>query len=150
MRVAFGCDHGGWPLRDTILGTLRDDDHEVLDFGAHSPESSDHPDFAAAVARAVVEGEADLGVLMCGTGIGMAIAANKVRGAYAANVSDTYSARMARLHNGANILTVGGRTIGPELARELIRVFLAAGVDAKARYERRRGKITALEQTELR
>lgn len=148
MRIAFGCDHGGWPLRDTILETLRDDDHEVLDLGAYSRESSDHPDFAVAVARAVVEGEADLGILTCGTGIGMAIAANKVRGAYAANVSDTYSARMARRHNGANIVTLGGRTIGPELARELIRAFLATGVDAEPRYERRRSKITALEQPE--
>ncbi len=136
-------------MRDTIIETLQGNGHEVLDLGAGSPESSDHPDFAAAVARAVVNDEAELGVLACGTGIGMAIAANKVRGAYAANVSDTYSARMARLHNGANIVTIGGRTIGPELARELIRAFLAAEVDPGARYERRRRKITALEQAEL-
>lgn len=149
MRVAFGCDHGGWPLREAVLGSLREDGHEVLDLGAHSPESSDHPDFAAAVAHAVVNAEADLGVLVCGTGVGMAIAANKVRGAYAANVSETYSARMARLHNGANIVTLGGRTIGPELARELIRTFLATDTDPATRYERRREKIKKVEQAEL-
>ena len=150
MRVAFGCDHGGWPLRETVLETLREDNHDVLDLGAASPESSDHPDFAAAVARTVVAGEAEMGVLVCGTGVGMAIAANKVRGAYAANVSETYSAGMARRHNGANIVTLGGRTIGPELARDLVRAFLAGAVDPGERYERRRGKIKALEQAEPR
>jgi len=145
MRVAVGFDHGGWTLRDTILETLREDGHEVLDLGARSPEPSDHPDFALAVARAVAGGQADLGVLACGTGIGMAIAANKVEGAYAANVSDEYSARMARRHNGANIVTVGGRTIGPELARDIIRAFLTTDVDPNERYERRRRKIRDLE-----
>jgi ribose 5-phosphate isomerase B len=148
MRVAFGCDHGGWPLREPILETLQSQGHSVLDLGAHSPESSDYPDVAVAVARAVAGGEADLGVLICGTGIGMAISANKVRGAYAANVSDTFSARMARQHNGANIVTLGGRTLGSELARELVRAFVGEGVDAGERHERRRQKIRALEKTE--
>jgi ribose 5-phosphate isomerase B len=149
MRVAFGCDHGGWCLRETLLETLRDDDHEVVDVGAYSAESSDHPDFAAAVARKVASGAVDAGVLVCGTGVGMAIAANKVRGAYAANVSETYSARMARLHNGANIVTLGGRTVGPELAREVVRVFLSTEMDPGLRYERRRTKIRELEQADL-
>jgi ribose 5-phosphate isomerase B len=145
MRVAVGFDHGGWTLRDTILETLREDGHEVLDLGARSPEPSDHPDSALAVAQAVAHGQVDLGVLACGTGIGMAIAANKVKGAYAANVSDEYSARMARRHNGANIVTVGGRTVGPELARDIICVFLNTDLDPDERYERRRRKIRDLE-----
>ncbi len=145
MRVAVGFDHGGWTLRDTILETLREDGHEILDLGAPSPAPSDHPDFARAVAEAVVGGEADSGVLACGTGIGMAIAANKVKGAYAANVSEEYSARMARRHNAANIVTLGGRTVGPELARAIIRAFLDTGVDPNERYERRRRKIREIE-----
>jgi len=146
MRIAFGCDHGGWPLRDTILQTLREARHEVLDLGPRTPESSDYPDFAAAVARAVAAGRADLGVLACGTGIGMAIAANKVAGAYAANVCDPYSARMAREHNGANILTLGGRTLGPEIAREVLQAFVACDVSPLDRHQRRRHKIEAMEQ----
>ena len=145
MRVAFGCDHGGWPLRETLLETLAADGHKVLDVGAHSPESSDHPDFAVRVARSVAAGESDLGVLVCGTGIGMAIAANKTPGAYAANAADAYSARMARGHNWANILALGGRTLGPELARDIVRAFLHADVDPNERYERRRAKIRNLE-----
>ena len=146
MKVAVGYDHGGWTLRDTVLGALTEEGHEVLDLGPATDESTDHPDYAAAVAHAVVGGEADLGVLMCGTGVGMAIAANKVKGAYAANVSGSFSARMAREHNDANILTIGGRTVGPELAREIVRSFLNATPDGQERYLRRRGKIRALEQ----
>ena len=146
MKIAFACDHGGWPLRDTILQALREERHEVLDLGPRTPDSSDHPDFAAAVARAVAAGDANIGVLTCGTGVGMAIAANKVVGAYAATVSDTYSATMAREHNGANIITMGGRTLGPDLAREVLRAFVSGDVDPKERYHRRREKIRALEQ----
>jgi ribose 5-phosphate isomerase B len=146
MKIAFGCDHGGWPLRDTILQTLREGRHDVLDVGPESPESSDYPDSAQAVAQAVAAGEAELGILACGTGIGMAVAANKVRGAYAANVSDTYSARMAREHNGANILTLGGRTIGPEVAREVLQAFVSAVVSPMIRHQRRRDKIAAIER----
>ncbi|MBM3473887.1 MAG: ribose 5-phosphate isomerase B [Armatimonadetes bacterium] len=146
MKIAFGCDHGGWPLRDTIIQALRDSRHEVLDLGPESPESSDYPDYANAVARAVVEGKADLGVLACGTGIGMAISANKVPGAYAANVSDTYSARMAREHNGANILTLGGRTLGTEVAREVLQAFVESEVSPLVRHQRRRKKIKGVEQ----
>ncbi len=146
MKIAFGCDHGGWPLRDTILDTLRQARCEVLDLGPDSPESSDYPGYATAVARAVVAGEADLGVLACGTGIGMSIAANKVRGAYAANVADPFSARMAREHNGANILTLGGRTLGPEVARVVLEAFLGGSVSGQARHQRRRKMIRAVER----
>jgi ribose 5-phosphate isomerase B len=146
MKIAFGCDHGGWPLRDTILQTLREARYDVLDLGPESPESSEYPDYALAVARAVASGEADLGVLACGTGIGMAIAANKVRGAYAANVADTYSAKMAREHNGANILTMGGRTLGPEVAHEVLQAFLGTQTSPLVRHQRRRRKIKVAEQ----
>ena len=146
MKIAFGCDHGGWLLRDTILQTLREEHHQVLDLGPDSPEASDYPDFATPVANAVASGEADLGVLACGTGIGMAIAANKVRGAYAANVSDTFSAKMAREHNGANIITLGGRTVGTEVAREVLQAFLGSTVSSMARHQRRRKKIKAAER----
>lgn len=146
MKIAFGCDHGGWPLRDTILGALQERSHEVLDLGPKTSASSDYPDFAALVATAVASGQADLGVLVCGTGIGMAIAANKVPGAYAAHVTDTYSARMAREHNGANIITLGGRTLGPALARELLVTFLDSSISEQERHARRRDKIRALEQ----
>ena len=150
MKIAFGCDHGGWPLRDTIIQALRDARHEVLDLGPESPDSSDYPDYATAVARAVVDGRADLGVLACGTGIGMAITANKVQGAYAANVSDTYSARMAREHNGANIITLGGRTLGTEVAREVLQAFVGSEVSALVRHQRRRRKIKGMEQANAR
>ncbi|MGQ9732218.1 MAG: ribose 5-phosphate isomerase B [Candidatus Zipacnadales bacterium] len=146
MKIAFGCDHGGWPLRETILQTLHEEHHEVLDLGPQTPDSSDHPDYAKAVAQAVASGDAELGVLACGTGIGMAIAANKIWGAYAANVADTYSARMAREHNGANIITMGGRTLGPGVARELLQAFLHASVDNHPRYVRRRKKIQSIER----
>ena len=146
MKIAFGCDHGGWALRDTILDALRQEHHELMDLGPSSPESSDYPDAALAVAQAVASGEADLGVLACGTGIGMAIAANKVRGAYAANVSETYSARMAREHNGANILALGGRTVGPDVAREVLLAFLGSGVSSQVRHQRRRKKIKRAER----
>ncbi len=146
MRVAVGFDHGGWTLRETILDVLADDGHEIVDLGPGTSESVDHPDYAIAVARAVAANEADLGILACGTGIGMVLAANKVSGAYAANVSEAYSARMAREHNAANIVAIGGRTVGPEIAIEIIRAFLGTDASDKDRYVRRRAKITALEQ----
>jgi ribose 5-phosphate isomerase B len=146
MKIAFGCDHGGWPLRDTIIDAIHSARHTVVDIGPDSPESSDYPEFAVAVARAVAAGEADLGILACGTGIGMAIAANKIPGAYAANVADPFSARMAREHNGANILTLGGRTLGPEVARMLVEAFLSGEVSSQVRHQRRRKKIKAAER----
>jgi ribose 5-phosphate isomerase B len=146
MKIAFGCDHGGWPLRDTIIDVLRHAHCQVLDLGPETPESSDYPDYAVAVAQAVASGEADLGVLACGTGIGMSIAANKVRGAYAANVADPYSARMAREHNGANILTMGGRTLGPEVARLILEAFVGGSASPLVRHQRRRNKIEAAER----
>lgn len=146
MKIALGCDHGGYLLKGEVIGVIAELGHEVLDLGTCSEDPVDYVDFAVAVARAVASGEADLGILTCGTGIGMSIAANKVPGAYAARAGECYSARMARLHNAANILCVGGRTVGPELAKEAIRTFLTTEPSAEARHVRRREKVEALER----
>lgn len=145
MKIAIGCDHGGYLLKPDVIETIEGLGHEVLDLGTCSLDPVDYVDFAANVARTVASGEADLGVLTCGTGIGMSIAANKVTGAYAARAEECYSARMARLHNGANILCVGGRTVGPELAKEVITVFLTTEPSPDERHARRRDKIKSLE-----
>lgn len=145
MRVAVGCDHGGYLLKSDVVGVITDLGHEPVDLGTCGEDPVDYVDFAAEVARTVVSGGADLGILLCGTGIGMSIAANKIRGAYAARAEECYSARMARLHNGANILCIGGRTVGPELAKEVIRVFLTTEPSPEERHARRRQKIRDLE-----
>lgn len=145
MRIAVGNDHGGYPLREVVMEVINTLGHEVIDFGTSEAQSCDYADYARQVAVAVREGRADLGVLMCGTGIGMAIAANKVKGVYAALCHDTYSAQMARNHNAANIITMGGRVIDPRLAEEILTVFLQTEPSPEARHQRRRGKVTELE-----
>lgn len=146
MRVAIGCDQGGFGLKGEVVAVVTDLGHELLDLGIYELASVDYPDYARAVAHAVVGGEADLGILICGTGIGVSIAANKVRGAYAAHVCDCYSARMAREHNGANVLCLGGRILGPEIAREIVKVFLTTEPSPEERHARRRGAICGLEE----
>ena len=145
MKVAMGNDHAGFLLRDAVREAVAALGHELVDFGTATEDSCDYPDVAVAVARAVAAGEADLGILICGTGIGMAIAANKVPGAYAARAEDCYAARMARLHNSANILTFGGRTIGPGLAQEVVTVFLTTEPSQDPRHLRRQDKVKAAE-----
>lgn len=145
MRVAVGVDHAGYVLKAEVLAEARDLGYGTLDLGTHDEGAVDYPDYAEAVARAVAGGQADLGILICGTGIGMSIAANKVDGAYAAHASDCFSARMARLHNAANILAIGGRVLGPGLAREVVRAFLMTEPTDGERHERRRGKVRKLE-----
>lgn len=147
MKVAVGCDHGGFILKGEVMAAIAALGHEVVDFGAADESPVDYPDVARVVAQAVVAGEAALGVLICGTGIGISIAANKVRGAYCAQASDCYSARMARLHNGANLLALGGRVLGPEIARELVQAFLTTAPSTDERHQRRRCKITDLERS---
>ncbi len=148
MKIAFGCDHGGYVLKEAICEVIAALGHEIQDWGTHSEAAVDYPDYALPVARAVAAGEADLGILACGTGIGMSIAANKVPGAYAACVGDCYSARMARLHNAANILCLGGRVLGTELAKEIVRTFLTTAPSEEGRHQQRREKVRALEQPE--
>ena len=138
MRVALGNDHAGLPLRAVVIGLLESLGHDLVDFGTDQERPADYPYFAARVAQAVRDGEADLGVVICGTGIGSSITANKIRGGYCALCNDAYSARMARSHNAANVIALGARVIGPGLAEEILRVFLAAEPSADPRHVRRR------------
>lgn len=124
--IAVGSDHAGYVLKEQLAGELRDLGHQVLDLGAHSPDRVDYPDFGAAVGRAVAGGDAELGVCVCGSGIGIAMAANKVPGVRAATVHDATSARLTRQHNDANVICFGERLIGPEVASEALRAWLDA------------------------
>ncbi len=145
LRLAVGSDHAGLDLKRQLAAHLRELGHEVADLGTHDHESCDYPDFAAAVARAVAGGQADLGMLICGTGQGMAIAANKVAGVRAAVCLDTFSARMSRLHNDANVLCMGARVVGPGLAEDILDAWLGASFEG-GRHQRRVAKIAALEE----
>lgn len=147
MKVAIGCDHAGIDLKPAVREALEQAGAEVIDLGTHSRESVDYPDYGVAVARAVVSGDADLGVVLCGTGIGISIAANKVPGARAALCHDTYSARMSREHNDANILAMGARVVGAGLAQEIVKAWLAASF-AGGRHERRVEKLKQLDRVE--
>lgn len=144
-RIAIGADHAGRSLKEEIVAFLQGAGYPVEDMGTHGDESVDYPDYALQVARAVATGAADLGILICGTGIGMSIAANKVRGIRAAVATNCYMARMAREHNDANILCLGGRVIGPDLALEIVRTFLQSRF-AGGRHARRVEKIRAAEE----
>lgn len=146
MRVALGADHAGVELKNRLAAALSRSGHEVLDLGTHGAESVDYPDFASAVAEALRTDEADRGVLVCGTGIGIAIAANKVDGIRAATCNDLFTARMARAHNDANIVALGARVVGDGVAREIVETFLSTDYEG-GRHARRVSKIHALEST---
>lgn len=126
MKVALGSDHAGFRLKEEVASMLGEMGHEAVDLGTFSEESVDYPDFAVKVSEAILSGRAALGVLVCGTGIGMAMSANKVPGIRAAAVSDTFSARLTREHNDANILCLGARVVGSGLARDIVQAFLGA------------------------
>ncbi|MGE5554131.1 MAG: ribose 5-phosphate isomerase B [Betaproteobacteria bacterium] len=149
MKIAIGSDHGGFRLKEEVARFLVEQGIEYQDFGCFSTDSVDYPDVALKVARSVAAGKYPLGILMCGTGIGVSIAANKIKGIRAALCHDTYSARLAREHNDANILTMGGRVIGPDLAREIVRAFLAAKYSGDPRHVRRLAKLAACEEAAL-
>ncbi len=146
MRVYLGSDHAGFELKEQVADVLRDLGHDVVDIGPYTDESVDYPDYAERVARAVASGEAPFGVLICGTGIGMAIAANKVPGIRAVQASDPEMAKMARMHNNANILTLPGRYIDKERAAEVLSVFLSTPFEG-GRHQRRIDKIGQIEQS---
>jgi ribose 5-phosphate isomerase B len=150
MKIAIGSDHAGYHMKNRLRDTLRAEGHEVMDVGADSPDSSDYPDFAALVGRAVVGGEAERGVLICGTGAGMAMAANKIRGIRAAACSEPVTARLSREHNDANVVCMGERIVGPEVAADIVRTFLATPFSQGERHVRRIGKICGLEEEEQR
>lgn len=137
MKIAIGADHGGYYYKSVIVEKLTADGHEVQDFGTHSENSCDYPEIAKPLAKAVAAGEFDRGILICGTGIGMSIAANKVPGARAALCSDTFSAHATREHNNSNILCLGERVIGIGLALDIVEVWLAANFSGDARHQRR-------------
>jgi ribose 5-phosphate isomerase B len=140
MKIALGADHAGFALKEYLKEGLVARDHEVIDLGTHGEESVDYPDYAHAVARAIVAGDADVGLLVCGTGVGQSMAANRHPGIRAAVCSDTFSARMARLHNDANVLCLGARVVGGGLAEDLVTAFLASGFEG-GRHARRVAKI---------
>lgn len=147
MRIAIGADHGGFRLKERVRAFLEGEGHEVHDFGTYSEESVDYPDVGGKAARAVARGEFDCGILICGTGIGMSITANKVKGVRAALCHEGYTARMARAHNNANVLCMGGRVLGEELALEVVRAFLATSFEG-GRHAHRVAKIATLEEAE--
>ena len=144
-RYAVGSDHAGRALKDHLAEVLRQAGHEVEDLGTHGPESVDYPDFGAAVGRKVESGGADLGLVVCGTGIGISIAANKIPGIRAAVCRTAYEATMARAHNDANVLALGERVTGPGLAEAILAAFDAAAFEG-GRHQRRVDKLSALEK----
>jgi len=145
MKIALGSDHAGFELKEDLRAFLAERQVEVLDLGAFSEASVDYPDVAVKVAETVSRGEAERGVLICGTGIGMSIVANRFAGVRAALCHDVYTARMSREHNNANVLALGGRLIGKGLAREILKVWLESEFQG-GRHERRISKISALEE----
>ncbi|WP_420637628.1 ribose 5-phosphate isomerase B [Candidatus Poriferisocius sp.] len=142
-RIAAGADHAGVELKDALVAHLRELGHEVIDCGTHGPDRVDYPDYGEAVARKVAGGEAELGLCVCGSGIGIAMAANKVPGVRAATVHDVTSARLTRQHNDANVICLGERLIGAEPAKEALDAFLASSFE-QGRHTARVAKIDAL------
>ena len=137
MKIALGCDHGGYELKQFVMKTLEKLGHEYEDFGCYSLESCDYPDFGAAAARAVAEGKCDRGIVICTTGIGISISANKVKGIRCALCSDPLSAKMTRLHNDANMLAMGAGIVGENLALEIVETFLNTPFSGEERHSRR-------------
>ena len=147
MRIAIGADHAGYPLKVHLVGVLKEMGHDVDDLGTFSEEPVDYPPICASVGRAVVAGQAEVGIVLGGSGQGEQISANKVRGVRAALCNDLYTARMARSHNDANVLSMGARIVAPGLAEEVLRVFLATPFDG-GRHQRRVDEIAQIEREE--
>lgn len=143
--IAVGADHAGWQLKEDLKAWLIDHGHQILDAGTHSPDSVDYPDYALPVAESVASAKADRGVLVCGTGLGMSMTANKVHGIRAAACGDTFAARMSREHNDANVLALGARLVTRDTAIEILRTWLETAF-AGGRHARRVEKIAELEQ----
>ena len=144
MKVAIGCDHGALALKESVKKVLAELGAEIDDIGTYTEDSVDYPDIAEKVCEKVISGEAERGVVLCGTGIGISMAANKIKGTRCALCGEAYSARMARAHNDANVLALGGRVLGPELAGDVVRTFFTQEFEG-GRHARRVGKIMALE-----
>jgi ribose 5-phosphate isomerase B len=146
MIIAVACDHGGFPLKELVLQTVREAGHEAIDLGAFNAESVDYPDYALKIGQAILSGKAERGVLLCGSGVGACVAANKMTGIYAGLCHDTYSAHQGVEHDNMNVLCLGARVIGPELARSLVESFLAAHFLGEPRFQRRFEKVQKIEK----
>jgi len=149
MRIAVGADHGGYPLNERVIDELRASGHEITDFGTHDGSvPDDYPDYSLAVGRAVESGQAEIGLIICGRGVGASVAANKLRGVRAALCGDTYSAHQSREHDDCNVLCLGARVVGVELALEIVRAFVAARFTGEERHRRRLAKVAEIERLE--
>jgi ribose 5-phosphate isomerase B len=147
MRIAVAADHGGYPLNERVIEELRAAGHEIEDFGTHDgSQPDDYPDYALAVGRSVQSGRVEVGILICGSGVGASVAANKLDGVRAALCGDTYSAHQSREHDDCNVLCLGARVVGSELALEIVRAFVAARFTGEERHRRRLAKINDIEQ----
>ncbi len=146
MRIAVATDHAGFPLKQHVMDEIERAGHDVLDLGTYNTDPVDYPDYAEALGRAVESGDADRGVLICGSGVGASVAANKLPGIRAAVCHDTYSAHQGVEHDDMNVLTLGARVIGPELAIELVRAFVEARFSGEDRHLRRLNKVIAIER----
>ena len=148
MKVALGCDHAGFALKDTLLAWLKKQGHDILEVSSKQIDpNDDYPDAAAAVGRAVAAGQAERGLIICGSGVGASVAANKIKGVRAGLCHDTYSAHQGVEHDDVNVLCLGGRVIGVELAAEIVRAFLGAELSYEERHVRRRAKVDEIERT---
>ncbi len=146
MIIAIGCDHGGFPLKQTVIDTVTKAGHTTIDLGTHSTEAVDYPDYSEAVAKAVIGGQADRGIVICGSGVGATVAANKFKGIRAGLCHDTFSARQGVEDDDMNILTLGARIIGPLLAIEIVQAFLKAQFSNAERHLRRLNKVKGFEE----
>jgi ribose 5-phosphate isomerase B len=150
MKIAIACDHAGFSLKEAVLATVRLAGHEPIDLGTDSTEPVDYPDYAEKVGRAIQSGQARRGILLCGSGVGASIAANKMRGVYAGVCHDTYSAHQGVEHDDMNVLCIGARVVGPDLTEELVTKFLKARfLNREERHVRRVAKIRKLEDQPL-
>ena len=147
MRIVLGADHRGYELKDALAESLRSEGHEVMDIGTNGPEPVDYPDLALAAGSEIQKGKAERGILVCGSGVGAAIAANKLRGIRAAICHDTYSARQGVQHDDMNMVCLGSRIIGEELALEVVNTFVNARFSGEERYRRRLAKVAEMEKT---
>ena len=146
MKISIGCDHGALTLKNKVVSHLQAQGHEVLDFGTHTAASCDYPEFAAAAARAVANGECEKGIVLCTTGIGVSISANKIDGIRCALLSDVWSAKMTRLHNDTNMMAIGAGVVGENLALEIVDTWVGTEFSGEERHQRRIDKVMALEK----
>ena len=145
MKISIGCDHGALNLKNKVVEHLKKNGHEVMDFGTHTAASCDYPEFAAAAAKAVASGECEKGIVLCTTGIGVSISANKIDGIRCALLSDVWSAKMTRLHNDTNMMAMGAGVVGENLALEIVDTWLGTEFSGDERHQRRIDKMMALE-----